>query len=69
MLRSNANLLFGDDEDPADIYYQGLPFSIIQQNSNRLQFTVKVPFTAEKDVDITRFGSDAIPPFALTVEL
>ena len=29
MLRSNANLMFRDDEDPSDIYYQGKPFSII----------------------------------------
>ena len=52
--------MFRDDEDPADIYYQGKPFSIIQQDSNRLHFTVKVPFTAEKDLDITRFGSEVI---------
>ena len=45
---------------PADIYYQGKPFSIIQQDSNRLHFTVKVPFAADKDLDITRFGSEVI---------
>ena len=60
MLRSNANLMFRDDEDPADIYYQGKPFSIIQQDANRLHFTVKVPFAEEKDLDITRFGSEVI---------
>jgi arsenite-transporting ATPase len=60
MLRSNADLMFRDDEDPADIYYQGKPFSIVQQDSNRLHFTVKVPFTAEKDLYITRFGSEVI---------
>ena len=60
MLRSNANLMFGEDENPADIYYQGKPFSIIQQDANRLHFTVKVPFTEEKDLDITRFGSEVI---------
>ena len=60
MLRSNADLMFRDDEDPADIYYQGKPFSIIQQDSNRLHFTVKVPFTAVKDLNITRFGSEVI---------
>jgi arsenite-transporting ATPase len=59
MLRSNANLMFGDS-DPADIYYQGKPFSIVQQDSNRLQFAVKVPFTTEKDLEITRFGSEVI---------
>ena len=60
MLRSNANLMFREDENPADIYYQGKPFSIIQQDANRLHFTVKVPFTEEKDLDITRFGSEVI---------
>ncbi len=60
MLRSNANLMFRDDEDPADMYYQGKPFSIIQQDVNRLHFTVKVPFTEEKDLNITRFGSEVI---------
>jgi len=42
---------------PADIYYQGKPFSIVQQDSNRLQFAVKVPFITEKDLEI-RLGSD-----------
>jgi arsenite/tail-anchored protein-transporting ATPase len=60
MLRSNANLMFREDEDPADIYYQGKPFSIVQQDSNRLEFAVKVPFTTEKDLDITRFGSEVV---------
>ena len=52
--------MFREDENPADIYYQGKPFSIIQQDANRLHFTVKVPFTEEKDLDITRFGSEVI---------
>ena len=60
MLKSNAHLMFRDDEDPADIYYQGKPFTIVQQDSNRLQFAVKVPFTTENDLDITRFGSEVI---------
>lgn len=60
MLRSNANLMFREDENPADIYYQGKPFSIIQQDANRLHFTIKVPLTEEKDLDITRFGSEVI---------
>jgi hypothetical protein len=29
-------------------------------HANRLHFTVKVPFTEEKDLDITRFGSEVI---------
>ena len=60
MLRSNGNLMFRDHEDPADIYYQGKPFSIIQQDANKLHFTVKVPFVEEKDLNITRFGSEVI---------
>ena len=44
----------------ADIYYQGKPFTIVQQDSDRLQFAVKVPFTTEKDLEITRFGSEVI---------
>ena len=60
MLRSNANLMFTDQKHPADIYYKGKPFSIIQQDANRLHFTVKVPFVEEKDLNITRFGSEVI---------
>jgi len=60
MLQSNANLMFGDNENPADIFYQGKPFSIIQQDANRLHFMVKVPFAELKDFDITRSGSEII---------
>lgn len=60
MLRTNANLMFTDDEDPASIFYSGKPFSIIQEESNKLRLAVKVPFTQKQDFDIQRFGDELI---------
>ncbi len=60
MLRVNANLMFEGDEDPADIFYHGKPFSIIQEDSNRLRLMVKVPFTQKENFDIKRSGMEVI---------
>ena len=58
MLRVNANLMFTDDQDPANIFYHGKPFSITQENSNKLCITTKVPFTKKENFDIKRSGTN-----------
>ena len=60
MLRVNADSIFTDEEDPAKIFYRGKPFSITQDSPNILRIAIKVPFTHKENLDIRRFGSDAI---------
>lgn len=60
MLRVNANLIFRDDENPANIFYRGKPFSIIQDDSNKLRLAIKVPFTRKENFDIKRSGNEVI---------
>jgi arsenite-transporting ATPase len=60
MLRVNANLIFRDDENPADIFYHGNPFSIIRDNPKELRLAIKVPFTQKEKFDIKRSGSEVI---------
>ena len=59
MLRANAELIFGDD-DPLKIFYNGKPYSIVDQPPKNLRITVKVPFTEKEDFDIKRLGSEVI---------
>jgi arsenite-transporting ATPase len=56
MLRANANNIFKNG-DPADIFYEGKPYSIIQETSNRLRIILKVPFTEKGNFDIKRSGT------------
>lgn len=60
MLRENANQIFKDGEDPAGIFYDGRPFSIIQETSNRLRITLKVPFTDKGNFDIKCSGTEVL---------
>lgn len=59
LLRSNANLIFGD-ENPMAIFYQGKPLSIIQEAKNKLTLVVKVPFTEQKDFSVKRISGGEI---------
>jgi arsenite/tail-anchored protein-transporting ATPase len=59
MLRGNAELIFGDD-DPLKIFYNGKPYSIVDQPPKNLKISVKVPFTEKEDFDIKRLGSEVI---------
>ncbi|HEX7179163.1 MAG TPA: TRC40/GET3/ArsA family transport-energizing ATPase [Nitrososphaeraceae archaeon] len=54
LLRDNADLLFKASEDPAEIYFNEKPFSIIQNDSNHLQLVIRVPFTNQEAFDIQR---------------
>jgi len=60
MLRINAHSIFTDDEDPANIFYRGKPFSITQDAPNNLRVAIKVPFTEKENLDIRRSGTEAI---------
>ena len=59
LLRLNANLIFGE-ENPAQIFYQGNPLSIVQDAKNKLTMVVKVPFTEQKDFDIKRVSGGEV---------
>jgi arsenite/tail-anchored protein-transporting ATPase len=59
LLRLNANLIFGE-ENPAQIFYQGNPLSIVQDTKNKLTMVVKVPFTEQKDFDIKRVSGGEV---------
>jgi arsenite/tail-anchored protein-transporting ATPase len=59
MLRAYANKIF-KDEDPAGIFYDGKPYSIIQDTSNRLKIILKVPFTEKGNFDIKRSGTEIL---------
>lgn len=54
MLKTNGDLIFGN-EDPAQIFYHGKPFTFTTDNS-MLRMTVKVPFTERDDFDIERYS-------------
>jgi arsenite-transporting ATPase len=54
LLRENADLLFNADEDPADIFFNEKPFSIVQIDPTHLQLEIKVPFTNQDAFDIQR---------------
>ncbi|HEY7111216.1 MAG TPA: TRC40/GET3/ArsA family transport-energizing ATPase [Nitrososphaeraceae archaeon] len=58
-LRENANKIFGN-EDPAGIFYDGKPYSIIQDSSKSLRIILKVPFTKKGSFDIKRSGSEVL---------
>jgi arsenite/tail-anchored protein-transporting ATPase len=58
-LRANANKIFGD-EDPARTFYEGKPYSIIQDDSNRLSIILKVPFTKKGNFEIKRAGGEVL---------
>lgn len=58
MLRANA-IIFGDD-DPLKIFYNGKPYSIVDQLPKNLRIKIKVPFTEKEDIDIKRLGSEVI---------
>jgi arsenite-transporting ATPase len=60
MLRASANKIFKNGEDPADIFYEGKPYSIIQENSNKLRIILKVPFTEKGNFDIKRSGAEVL---------
>jgi len=60
MLRTSANKIFKNDEDPADIFYEGKPYSIIQETSNQLRIILKVPFTEKGNFDIKRSGDEVL---------
>jgi arsenite/tail-anchored protein-transporting ATPase len=60
MLRTSANKIFKNGEDPADIFYEGKPYSIIQETSNRLRIILKVPFTEKGNFDIKRSGAEVL---------
>lgn len=59
MLRANADIIFGDD-DPLKIFYNGKPYSIVDQLPKNLRIKIKVPFTEKEDIDIKRLGSEVI---------
>jgi arsenite/tail-anchored protein-transporting ATPase len=59
MLRTNADIIFGND-DPSKIFYTGKPYSVIDQPPKNLKISVRVPFTQKQDYEIKRLGSEVI---------
>jgi len=59
LLRLNASLIFGE-ENPALIFHQGSPISIVQDAKNKLTMVVKVPFTEQNDFDIKRVSGGEV---------
>jgi len=59
LLRFNASLIFGE-ENPALIFHQGSPISIVQDAKNKLTMVVKVPFTEQNDFDIKRVSGGEV---------
>lgn len=58
MLKKIGDSIY-EDKKPADVLYLDQPFEFIE-NNNGYFFKIKLPFVAEKDIEIKKFGDELV---------
>lgn len=55
MLARHGDSLFGE-QDPAEVFYRGQPYTFEKEGDDAMRMTVKVPFSEKDDFAIERYG-------------